>query len=156
MQFWLIPVLGLAPGLFWLWLIYRGNKYRPEPKRLVIRTFLFGMAAVIPVMFVETALILPYVFTHLQQLRNYSIADINNLSLGQTAYLSFIVAGFTEELFKFLVVRTSLHTLMNQAMVWYILRHRRWGLLHWRISNIYFNSAGKRHWSERLSPHWRM
>ena len=109
MQFWLIPVLGLAPGLFWLWLIYRGNKYRPEPKRLVIRTFLLGMAAVIPVMFVETALILPYVFTHLQQLRNFSIADINNLSLGQTAYLSFIVAGFTEELFKFLVVRTTIY-----------------------------------------------
>ena len=109
MQFWLIPVLGLAPGLFWLWLIYRGNKYRPEPKRLVIRTFLLGMAAAIPVTFVETALILPYVFTHLEQLRNFSIADINNLSFGESAYLAFIVAGFTEELFKFLVVRTTIY-----------------------------------------------
>jgi RsiW-degrading membrane proteinase PrsW (M82 family)/RNA polymerase subunit RPABC4/transcription elongation factor Spt4 len=110
MQFLLIPVLGLAPGLFWLWLIYRGNKYHPEPKRLVIRTFLLGMATAIPVAFVETALILPYVFTHLDQFRNYSITDLNNLSFGQSAYLAFIVAGFTEELFKFLVVRTTIYT----------------------------------------------
>ena len=74
MQFWLIPVLGLAPGLFWLWLIYRGNKYRPEPKRLVIRTFLLGMAVAIPVTFVETALILPYVFTHLERISEFSNA----------------------------------------------------------------------------------
>ena len=55
MQFLLIPVLGLAPGLLWLWLIYRGDKYRPEPKGLVIRTFVFGMVAIIPVMFVDGA-----------------------------------------------------------------------------------------------------
>jgi len=109
MQFLLIPVLGLAPGLFWLWLIYRGNKYHPEPKRLVIRTFLLGMAVVIPVALIETALILPYVFTHLEELRNFSIAGINNLSLGESAYISFVVAGFTEELFKFLVVRTTIY-----------------------------------------------
>ena len=107
MQFLLIPVLGLAPGLFWLWLIYR--EYHPEPKRLVIRTFLLGMAVVIPVALIETALILPYVFTHIAEFRNFSIANINNLSLGESAYLSFVVAGFTEELFKFLVVRTTIY-----------------------------------------------
>jgi len=109
MQFLLIPVLGLAPGLFWLWIIYRGNKYHPEPKRLVIRTFLLGMAVVVPVAVIETGLILPYVFTHLDQFRNFSIAGINNLSIGESAYLSFVVAGFTEELFKFLVVRTTIY-----------------------------------------------
>jgi protease PrsW len=104
MQFWLIPVLGLAPGLFWLWLVYRGNKYRPEPKRLVIRTFLLGMAVVIPASIVETVLQLPYLLSHWGEL-TYAL---NHLSMGEAAYISFVVAGFTEELFKFLVVRVTI------------------------------------------------
>ena len=109
MQVLLIPVLGLAPGLLWLWLIYRGNKYRPEPKGLIIRTFLFGMVVIIPVGFVETALLLPYVFTHIDQFKNFSMTDLNNLTIGQIAYVSFLVAGVTEELFKFLVVRMTIY-----------------------------------------------
>jgi protease PrsW len=109
MQLLLIPVLGLAPGLLWLWLIYRGNKYRPDPKGLVIRTFLFGMVATIPVTFVETGLLLPYVFMHIETFRNFSIDSLNYLSFGEMAYLAFIVAGFTEELFKFLVVKTTIY-----------------------------------------------
>ena len=109
MQFLLIPVLGLAPGLLWLWLIYRGNKYRPDPKGLVIRTFLLGMVAIIPVVFVETALLLPYVFTHIDQFKNFSMTDFNNLTIGQIAYVSFVVAGVTEELFKFLAVRMTIY-----------------------------------------------
>lgn len=110
MQFLLIPVLGLAPGLFWLWLIYRGNKYRPEPKRLVIRTFLLGMAVTIPVSFIELGLMLPYVLAHLGSLKDLNVDSLSRLSLGQMAYMAFIVAGFTEELFKFLVVRTTIYS----------------------------------------------
>ena len=109
MQFLLIPVLGLAPGLLWLWLIYRGNKNRPEPKGHVIRTFIFGAIATIPVSIIETVLVLPYLFAHLQDLQSYAISGFNNMSLAQTAYMSFIVAGFTEELSKFLVVRTTIY-----------------------------------------------
>ena len=109
MQFLLITVLGLAPGLLWLWLIYRGNKNRPEPKGLVIRTFIFGAIATIPVSIIETGLVLPYLFAHLQDLQSYAISGFNNMSLAQMAYMSFIVAGFTEELFKFLVVRTTIY-----------------------------------------------
>ena len=67
LQLLLIPVLGLAPGIFWLWLIYKGDKYRPEPKRLVIRTFVLGMVAVIPVMLVEALLLLPYLISHIEE-----------------------------------------------------------------------------------------
>jgi len=109
MQFLLIPVLGLAPGLLWLWLIYRGNKNRPEPKWLVIRTFIFGAIATIPVSIIETILVFPYLFAHLQDLQSYAIFGFNNMSFAQTAYMSFIVAGFTEELAKFLVVRTTIY-----------------------------------------------
>ena len=109
MQFLLIPVLGLAPGLLWLWLIYRGNKNRPEPKGLVIRTFIFGAIATIPVSIIETVLVLPYLFAHLQDLQSYAISGFNNMSVAQTAYMSFIVAGSTEELCKFLVVRATIY-----------------------------------------------
>ena len=60
-------------------------------------------------MFVELALILPYVFTHIDQFKNFSMADLNNLTIGQMAYIAFIVAGFTEEFSKFLVVRTTIY-----------------------------------------------
>ena len=109
LQLLLIPVLGLAPGIFWLWLIYKGDKYRPEPKRLVIRTFVLGMVAVIPVMLVEVLLMLPYIFSHLEDLIDFGAGALNQLTLGEMAYISFIIAGFTEELFKFLVVRTTIY-----------------------------------------------
>ncbi len=38
------------------------------------------------------------------------MANISRFSLGEKAYLAFIVAGFTEELFKFLVVRTTIYS----------------------------------------------
>lgn len=102
----LIPVLGMAPGIFWLWLIYGMDKYRPEPKGLVLRTFLLGIAVVIPVAFVESLLMIPYIISSMQ---NFSIESFSQLSFGETAYVSFIVAGFTEELFKFLVVRINVY-----------------------------------------------
>lgn len=109
LQLLLLPVLGLAPGIFWLWLIYSRDKYRPEPKRLVIRTFVLGMVAVIPVLFIEVLLFLPYLFSHLEDLKNFGVGALNHLSLGEMAYISFIIAGFTEEVFKFLVVRTTIY-----------------------------------------------
>jgi RsiW-degrading membrane proteinase PrsW (M82 family)/RNA polymerase subunit RPABC4/transcription elongation factor Spt4 len=109
LQLLLIPVLGLAPGIFWLWLIYRRDKYRPEPKGLVIRTFLLGMATVIPVLLVEVLLALPYVFSHIKDFANFTVESLSLLSIGEMAYFSFIIAGFTEELFKFLMVRTTIY-----------------------------------------------
>ncbi|MDD5287738.1 MAG: PrsW family glutamic-type intramembrane protease [Dehalococcoidales bacterium] len=109
MQLLVIPILGLAPGIFWLWLIYRRDKYRPEPKGLVIRTFLLGMASVLPVLIIEVALALPYIFSHVKDFTNFTVESLSQLSIGEMAYFSFIIAGFTEELFKFLVVRTTIY-----------------------------------------------
>ena len=30
----------IVPGLVWLWIFYRTDRYEPEPKRLVALTFL--------------------------------------------------------------------------------------------------------------------
>jgi RsiW-degrading membrane proteinase PrsW (M82 family) len=95
MQFLGILVLALTPGIFWLWLIYRWDKYQPEPRLLVIRTFLLGMVVVIPVALLEVVLALPYL---LPDITNLSIESISKLSIGGVAYFSFIVDGGTREI----------------------------------------------------------
>ncbi len=99
MQILIMPVLAFAPGIFWLWLAYRWDKYQPEPKRLVIRTFLFGMAAVLPVLLIE----------FLFGLVHFGVANTGLISASSMAYDSFVVAGFTEELGKFLVVYLTMY-----------------------------------------------
>ena len=54
MQLLIVVVLAFAPGIFWLWLVYRGDRYRPEPRSLVVRTFLWGMVVAIPVATLES------------------------------------------------------------------------------------------------------
>jgi len=42
-------LLAAAPALFWLWNLYRRDRWEPEPKRLVLRLFLLGAASALPV-----------------------------------------------------------------------------------------------------------
>lgn len=100
MQLLVIPVLAFSPGLFWLWLIYKKDVYRPEPKALVIRTFLLGAAVALPVSIVEFIL-LP------GSVQKTLLGGSTNLALA--AYASFAVAGLTEELGKYLVVRHTIY-----------------------------------------------
>ncbi len=44
---------GMMPALFWLWFWLRENKERPEPKGLILITFILGMIAVILVIPVQ-------------------------------------------------------------------------------------------------------
>jgi RsiW-degrading membrane proteinase PrsW (M82 family) len=89
----IIILVAIAPCAFWLWIIYRGDKYKPEPKILIIRTFFFGMGIAIPVALIETLL--------------YPGSLEGDLSIASAAYLAFVVAGITEEAGKFLVVRAG-------------------------------------------------
>jgi len=54
----LVLGLGFAPGIFWLWFFYGKDRWEPEPKSTVIKTFFLGMAVVIPVLVVE----IPFLF----------------------------------------------------------------------------------------------
>ena len=94
----LLP-LGFAPGLFWFWLLYQRGRYLPAPVALVVRTFLFGALLVVPVGVVELVL------TGFGALDPFQA----NSSLGVIIYTAFIVAGLTEELAKFLIVRYTLY-----------------------------------------------
>ncbi|MSQ11854.1 MAG: PrsW family intramembrane metalloprotease [Dehalococcoidia bacterium] len=86
----IIP-LAFAPSLFLLWYIYRKDIYRPEPRRLVVRVFILGMAATVPAGLLELLALLP--------------ADLHEMgSLSTRTMASFLVVGPVEEGIKFLVV----------------------------------------------------
>lgn len=57
MDLWLILIIGLAPGLFWLWYFYNQDKYEPEPLNLVTKMFFLGLAAAAIAFFLENYLI---------------------------------------------------------------------------------------------------
>ncbi|HEY40721.1 MAG TPA: PrsW family intramembrane metalloprotease, partial [Dehalococcoidia bacterium] len=101
MQLLIVVVLAFAPGIFWLWLVYRGDRYRPEPRSLVVRTFLWGMVVAIPVATLESFLI------WLASPDTFFTGDDATFSLATAAYMSFVVAGLTEELGKYVVVRRT-------------------------------------------------
>lgn len=88
----LAAALALAPGLFWLWFFARKNSYRPEPRRLVIATFILGMLSTIPAALLEHALI-------------RDSLDRPELTLGSLAVNMFFFVGVVEEFSKFLAVR---------------------------------------------------
>jgi RsiW-degrading membrane proteinase PrsW (M82 family) len=92
----IVVLAAIAPCAFWLWMIYRWDKYKPEPRWLLIRVFFYGMVIAVPVAFIESAL--------------YP-GDIQNIpSVATAAYLSFGVVGVVEESAKFLVVRFGVYS----------------------------------------------
>jgi RsiW-degrading membrane proteinase PrsW (M82 family)/DNA-directed RNA polymerase subunit RPC12/RpoP len=104
LNFLTVIAIAFAPGIFWMWLIYRWDRHQPEPRWLVIRAFLWGMVIVVPIALIELLLMLGNLgFEGLLQFGQ------TPLSIGNIAYEAFIVAGMTEELGKFLVVRLFIY-----------------------------------------------
>ena len=86
------PLLAFAPGIFWLWFFIRRATYRPGPRRLLVFTFLLGMASTIP------AGIINSIF-----LDDSILSDSANLASVASGML--FVVGPAEETCKFLAVR---------------------------------------------------
>lgn len=80
---------SLAPVFIILFYIYFRDKYDKEPIGLLVKSVIAGMLVVIPVLFVGRILmgIMPEMG-----------------KIGDAAYHAFVVAGTTEELFKFLAL----------------------------------------------------
>ena len=85
-------LLAFTPGIFWLWFFTRRAVYRPGPRRLLIYTFLLGMASTVP------AGIINVIFL------DDSILD-DTATLSSVATGMLFVVGPTEETCKFLAVR---------------------------------------------------
>ncbi len=86
------PLLAFTPGIFWLWFFTRRAVYRPGPRRLLVYTFLLGMASTIP------AGIINAIF-----LDDSILDDTANLASVATGML--FVVGPAEETCKYLAVR---------------------------------------------------
>ncbi len=84
-------IASLLPIVIYLAIIYKIDKYDPEPKKLLTKLFVFGILIAIPVIFVEGILGYLNVFA-------LTGSDLRNF------YTAFVVAAFTEELFKWMVV----------------------------------------------------
>lgn len=77
-------LLSIAPAISIATAVYMSDRYEREPIPLLIKTFLLGALMVIPTIAVENLLLKFNIFPGV---------------LG-VAYISFVVAGFTEEYFK--------------------------------------------------------
>jgi RsiW-degrading membrane proteinase PrsW (M82 family) len=85
MNFLEVAAVAAAPAIFWLWYFYRRDRYEPEPKLLILRTFFLGALITIPVAFIEG--ILP-------------ISDL---------ILAVLAAPIIEEVAKFLLVQQTVY-----------------------------------------------
>jgi RsiW-degrading membrane proteinase PrsW (M82 family) len=84
-------LLALAPCLFLLWYFYHRDKYEPEPKKNIIKIFLFGALMVIPAGLLEIGI----------------GAGVDAIAGGITNVfiMSFFVIAPIEELLKFFAVK---------------------------------------------------
>jgi len=88
MDFLRLIVIAVIPGIALALGLYLTDRYDREPVRLLLKLFLFGMLSAIPTIIAERFL-----------------SNINFFGgILAIAWTTFIVAGFTEEFFKRLVV----------------------------------------------------
>ena len=84
-----VLLASLAPVLIILFYIYFRDKYDKEPLGLLLKALLMGIVIIVPVIFIERLLmnLIP-----------------QSSKVAAAAYHAFVVAGSTEELFKFLAL----------------------------------------------------
>lgn len=80
--------LALIPVIILILFLYFTDRHDPEPIRLLIKVFLFGVLSAVPVLFIQLILVRFNVF----------------VGIFGIAFQAFIVAGLTEEYIKRLVV----------------------------------------------------
>lgn len=84
-----ILLASLAPVFIILFYIYFRDKYEKEPLKVLLKALLGGIAVVLPVIFVEQWLVALSPFSE---------------KVGRAAWHAFVVAGSTEEIFKYLAL----------------------------------------------------
>jgi RsiW-degrading membrane proteinase PrsW (M82 family) len=100
----IIILVGIAPGAFYLWYVYHLDVYEPEPKKLVLKTFLYGIFFAFGAAWVEQVILNLILFPghHL----NHTISNplLAQLPWPVLAFFCFIVVGPVEEFAKYYAV----------------------------------------------------
>jgi len=91
----MLLLIALAPCLFLLWYFYHRDKYEPEPKKMIIKIFLFGAVMVIPAGIIEIII----------------MSGLEAITSGilYIFLISFFVIAPSEELFKYFVVKHTVY-----------------------------------------------
>ena len=102
MELYRIPlylIFGILPSLIWLF-YYLKKDLHPEPKRMILKIFIYGALATIPVFFIQI---------NLSQLLSQIRASLFFVDYPIVIELLkwFLVIAFTEEIFKYLVVKLA-------------------------------------------------
>jgi RsiW-degrading membrane proteinase PrsW (M82 family) len=100
-------IVPVVPGLIWLWIFYKTDRYEPEPKRLVLLTFALGVLAIVPAFIGERLGNLAYPF--LAPIEAASAQTSGALNPWPLAIGCFLVIGPCEELAKFAAVRLFIY-----------------------------------------------
>jgi RsiW-degrading membrane proteinase PrsW (M82 family) len=77
-------LIAIAPSIALLLFIYQKDRYDREPLGLLFKLFIYGAISTVPIYLIEKFMY--------------------NIGFREPAFQAFIVAGLTEELFKFLIV----------------------------------------------------
>ncbi|MEI7424854.1 MAG: PrsW family intramembrane metalloprotease [Candidatus Staskawiczbacteria bacterium] len=86
---------GVLPSLVWL-VFYLAKDLHPEPRRMILRIFLWGALIAIPTAFIEKGL--------KEILVN---SGIDMVSIGYKVILFFVIVAPVEEFFKYIVVKVK-------------------------------------------------
>ena len=101
--FWYI-FFGLAPSIIWLLLFLLNDKY-PEPKKMILKVFFYGMLAAIIVVFLVA---LPYELIAAKIAESSLVESPEAFLVLVSVIASIIIAPVSEELAKYLVVRLKI------------------------------------------------
>jgi RsiW-degrading membrane proteinase PrsW (M82 family) len=99
MDFILLLVLALVPGISIAFYIYIRDKHEPEPIPLLIISFFYGVLSV----FLTLAITIPL----------NKIVTIHEDSIGEQAIHAFVIVALVEEFSKFLFIRGILYRNKN-------------------------------------------
>lgn len=106
-------VIGVLPALLWLWFWLHEDSLHPEPRRVIVITFIIGMIATLPALFMEGAVcslmnahkgvIGQFLATNLSfiQGEGVNIECLNNSISGTLALMTIVIWVVIEELIKF-------------------------------------------------------
>ena len=84
-------LFGILPSLIWLF-YYLRKDIHPEPKRMILKIFFWGVLIALPVFFVQVGL-------------KYILDKVDIDPLAYNLIYWFLIISFSEEFFKYLVIR---------------------------------------------------
>ncbi|HDQ16795.1 MAG TPA: PrsW family intramembrane metalloprotease [Candidatus Vogelbacteria bacterium] len=106
-------IAGFLPAIFWLWFWLKQDKKKPEPKRILLKTFFFGAVMVFLATMIQKSLNDVSFFQKAGQKisliisSGFSLKDIQDESLIKILFLAFFVWALIEEVLKFLAAKIA-------------------------------------------------